>query len=65
MGNKKTLSIVLSLIVILLIALIVVVVYPRFKVPTYLKKGSFTTEIVERGEVVSFIEATGVVKSCN
>ena len=64
MGNKTRLSIVIiGIIVIVLVA--VILVYPKIKVPSTLKVGSFTTETIDRGEVISSIEATGVVEAEN
>ena len=65
MESKKNLPIALTALLILALVVISILVYPRLKTPSTLKQGSFKTEIVERGEVVSIIEATGVVESEN
>ncbi|MEN8117907.1 MAG: efflux RND transporter periplasmic adaptor subunit [Bacteroidota bacterium] len=64
MENKTRLTII-SAGVIIVIILAVLIFYSRLKVPTSLKEGSYTTEIIERGTVLSSIKATGVVESEN
>lgn len=64
MGSKTRISIFGS-IAVLFIILFVLFVYPKFKVPATLLSGTFKTEIIERGEVQAYIEASGVVESEN
>lgn len=51
--------------VIAVICIIALVIYPDIKAPKALKTGSFKTETVNRGLVVSSINATGVVEAEN
>lgn len=62
MGSKKRIQVFLIAIVIL-IALAAAVYYSRILVPNTLKPGSFSTEVVEKGQVLSAINATGLVES--
>ena len=64
MGVKKNISI--TVIVIILIAGLAAVAYfSGFFVPNALQAGSFKTELIERGSVISGITATGVGVSEN
>lgn len=64
MGSKTRLSI-FGIIGVVIICLILLYIYPKVNVPPILKSGTFKTEIIERGQVQSYIEATGVVESEN
>lgn len=64
MGNKKTLSIVL-IASLVLAALAGAVYFSGILVPETLKIGDFETVTVDRGDVVSTTQATGVVESEN
>lgn len=64
MGNKKKVSLVIILAVVI-IAIAVIIYFSRIFVPSVIQPGSFSTEVVTQGEVVSTIEATGVVESEN
>lgn len=64
MGSKNRLFIIL-LVVGALIGAAALYFYPKYNVPTALKAGSFKTEIVNYGSVVSSIKATGIVESEN
>lgn len=64
MGVKKNISIIL--IVVMLIAVFAAIAYfSGFFVPNALQAGSFKTETISRGSVISGITATGVVESEN
>ena len=62
MGNKKKLSIVIIAVIVISIAAIALKFTGVFG-PNYLNSNSFSVEVVERGEVISYIQATGVVES--
>ncbi len=62
MGNKKRLFIIL-LIVVVVLSVGAIILNSIFHVPTALKSGSFRTETVDRGTVISSIKASGVVES--
>lgn len=64
MGSKSRLSIFI-VIAIVLAAIFIAYFYSSIKVPSTLKPGTFKTELVEYGQVLSYIEATGVVESEN
>lgn len=64
MGSKKRIKVFL-VVAFVLIALTAIVYYSRLFVPNTVKPGNFTTETVDRGQVVSAIDATGVVESEN
>ncbi|QGY44866.1 HlyD family efflux transporter periplasmic adaptor subunit [Maribellus comscasis] len=64
MKIKKKLS--LFIIIALIVAIAVIVTYySGIFVPNYLKQGNFETSVIERGNVVSAINASGVVESEN
>jgi len=62
MTNKKKLSFIL-LVSLLLVALAAVLYYSGILLPNTLKPGNYTTATVDRGQVLSAINATGVVES--
>lgn len=62
MRSKKRIQILL-IVALALIVLAAIIYYSRIFVPNTLKPGSFTTDVVEKGQVVSAINATGVVES--
>lgn len=62
MGNKSRLIILLSVALVLLAGAIFIL-YPKLNTTTTLKAGSFKTETIGRGAVVSSIKASGVVES--
>ena len=62
MGSKKSIQVFLIVIVIL-IAVAAIVYYSRILVPNTLKPGNFATEVIEKGKVISAINATGLVES--
>lgn len=64
MGNKKTLSTALiSAVVVIILA--VIIYYSGVLMPKTLEGGSFETVVAQRGEVISTIQATGIVESEN
>ncbi len=63
MGNKRNLSFFIVIAIVVAIALFVY--FSGIFVPSAVHPGSFTTEVVSKGEVVSTIQATGVVESEN
>ena len=62
MGSKKNIRIFL-VVVIALIAIAAIVYYSRLLVPNTLKAENLTTTTSDRGQVLSAIDATGVVES--
>jgi HlyD family secretion protein len=64
MGGKKNLSIAI-IVILSIIILAAGIYYSGILVPNTLNRGSFKTEIVERGQVMSYIKATGIVESEN
>lgn len=64
MGSHKRIKVFL-LVAISVIALTAIVYFTRLLVPDTVKPGSFTTETVDRGQVISAVDATGVVESEN
>ncbi|SHJ57170.1 HlyD family secretion protein [Tangfeifania diversioriginum] len=64
MGSQKKIKVFL-LVAFALIALAAIAYYSRLFVPNTVKPGSFTTQIVERGQVISATDATGIVESEN
>jgi len=62
MGNKKRLFFIL-LIVVAMLSIGAIIFYSKSHVPSVLKAGSFRTETVDRGTVISSIKASGVVES--
>ncbi len=64
MGTKKNLSIAFVAIVVLIIAAAIFYLTGAH-VPKTLKTGNFNTVVVDKGEVVATLEATGVVESEN
>lgn len=64
MGSHKRTNVFL-LVAISLIALTAIIYFSRLFVPNTVKPGSFTTETVDRGQVISAVDATGVVESEN
>jgi len=64
MGTKKKLYIALA-VVIAIIAIGVILFYPGALVPNSLKSGTIETITVDRGEVISTTQATGVIESEN
>lgn len=63
MGKKSWIFIVLLLVVVVLAAGTAFYFLPKNKVTTNLKAGTFETEIIERGAVVSSTKASGIVES--
>ena len=63
MGNKTRLIVFFIALAILLV--FGFLVYPKLNSPKTLKTGSFTTELVKTGDVMSSIKATGVVEAEN
>jgi HlyD family secretion protein len=64
MGSQKRIKVFL-VVAFVLIALTAVVYYSRLFVPNTVKPGSFTTVTVDRGQVISATDATGLVESEN
>ncbi|MFW5831338.1 MAG: efflux RND transporter periplasmic adaptor subunit [Prolixibacteraceae bacterium] len=64
MGNRKKISL-LIIIAVVIVAIAVIVYFSKIFVPSVIRPGSFSTEVVTKGEVVATIEATGVVESEN
>ena len=64
MGNKKKLSFFL-ITVIVIIAVVAIAYFSRIFVPSTIQPGTFSTSVVTKGEVISTIQATGVVESEN
>jgi len=64
MGNKKNIALFL-IIAIVLVAVAVIIYFSGIFVPSAIQPGSFSTVVVTEGEIVSTIEATGVVESEN
>ena len=64
MGTNKKLYIVL-VVVIAIIAIVVILFYSGAFVPNSLKSGNIETVTVDRGEVISTTQATGVIESEN
>lgn len=64
MGSKNRLFTIL-LVVGALIGVSALYFYSKYNVPTAIKAGSFKTEIVNYGSVISSIKATGIVESEN
>jgi HlyD family secretion protein len=64
MGNKKKLSVFLIVAIVTIIAASVLY-FSGILLPSALQAGSFETSVVDRGEVISSINATGVVESEN
>jgi HlyD family secretion protein len=64
MGSQKRIKVFL-LVAFALIALAAIGYYSRLFVPNTVKPGSFTTEIVDRGQVISATDAIGIVESEN
>ena len=62
MANKKRIRVFL-IVTFAVIVLAAVAYYSRIFVPNTLKPGNFTTDVVEIGQVISAINATGVVES--
>jgi len=62
MGNKNRLFIIIF-IAIVAVSAAAIYLYSSYNVPKSLKKGSFQTETIEYGAVVSSIKASGVVES--
>lgn len=62
MRSKKRIQILLF-VALALIVLAAIVYYSRILVPNTVKPGSFTTDVVEKGQVISAINATGLVES--
>lgn len=62
MGNRTRLFIIL-LIVGVGIGVGIFLIYPKYSVTSALKSGSFKTETIKKGAVVSSIKASGVVES--
>jgi HlyD family secretion protein len=65
MGTKKNLSIAVVVVVILLIAIGAFLYFSGALIPGSMKSGSFETYTVDRGEVISTTQATGVIESEN
>jgi len=61
MGSKKRIQVFL-IVALAIIVLAAIVYYSRIFVPNTLKPGNYTTDIVEKGQVVSAINATGLVE---
>lgn len=64
MGVKKNISIVFITVIILAVG-VAIVYFSGIFVPNALHSGTFKTEIIKRGRVVSGVTATGVVESEN
>lgn len=64
MGTNRKLSIVL-VVVIFVIAIGVILFYSEMFVPNSIKSGKFETVTVDRGEVISTTQATGIIESEN
>lgn len=64
MGSKKRIQVFL-VVAFVAIALLAIAYYSHLFVPNTVKPGSYTTEAVDRGQVILAIEATGVVESEN
>lgn len=64
MGSKKRIQVFL-IVALTIVVLAAVIYYSRIFVPDTLKSGNYTTDVVEIGQVVSAINATGVVESEN
>ena len=64
MGIKKNLSFFL-IIAVVAVAIAVIIYFSKLFVPASIHPGTFTTEVVSKGEVVSTIQATGIVESEN
>ncbi len=62
MRSKKRIQILLF-VALALIVLAAIIYYSRILVPNTLKPGNFTTDVVEKGQVISAINATGLVES--
>jgi HlyD family secretion protein len=64
MGNKKKLSVFL---IVAVVAIIIasVLYFSGILLPSALQAGSFETSVIDRGEVISSINASGVVESEN
>lgn len=65
MRNRRTRLFIIVFVVVACLGAAAIFVYPKYKVPSALKAGSFKTETVERGSVVSSIKASGIVESEN
>lgn len=63
MGNKTRLIVLFIALAILL--LFGFLVYPKLNAPKTLKPGDYSTQLVEKGNVISSIKATGVVEAEN
>ncbi len=64
MGIKKNLSFFL-IIAVVAVAIAIIIYFSGIFVPSAIHSGTFTTEVVTNGEVVSTIQATGVVEAEN
>jgi len=64
MGNKKNLSVFLIVAIVTIIAASVLY-FSGILLPSALQAGSFETAVVDRGKIISSINATGVVESEN
>ena len=64
MGRKKKITLFL-IVAVVIIAVAVIVYFSRLFVPSIIQPGSFSTEVVTKGEVMATVQAAGVVESEN
>jgi len=64
MGNKKKFSVFLIVAIVAILSA-VILYFSGILLPSALQPGSFETSVVDRGQVISSINATGVVESEN
>ena len=65
MGSKKRFSVFLVVTIVAIISVALALYYSGLLLPSALQTGSFETSVVDRGKVISSINATGVVESEN